>query len=123
LIHVSDLSARLLQDVIGSMGKSVRLRLIALAVVLAASGFAVRANADPRDHDRAREAVTRGEIRPLAEILGAVRGKLPGEVAGVEIEQKNGRWMYEFRVFGKDGRLFEVYVDGQTAEIQRVKEK
>jgi uncharacterized membrane protein YkoI len=99
-------------------------RLLALTVVLAAAGFpAPGTRAEPRDHDRVREAVTRGEIRPLADILGMVRGKLPGDVAGVEIERKNGRWMYEFRVFDKEGRLFEVYVDGQTAEIERIKEK
>ena len=50
------------------------------------------------DQDAARQAVERGEIRPLADILAAIRGKLPGEVVGVEIEQKNGRWLYEFRV-------------------------
>jgi uncharacterized membrane protein YkoI len=96
-------------------------RLIPLVVALALA--AGPAQAETRDHDRVREAVTRGEIRPLADILGAVRGKLPGEIAGVEIERKDGRWMYEFRVFDQGGRLFEVYVDGQTAEIARVKEK
>jgi uncharacterized membrane protein YkoI len=96
-------------------------RLVPLALVLAV--VSAPAKGEPRDHDRVREAVTRGEIRPLADILGAVRGKLPGEIAGVEIERKDGRWMYEFRVFDQGGRLFEVYVDGQTAEIERIKEK
>lgn len=97
------------------------LRLVPLALALVAAPL--WATAEPRDHDRVREAVTRGEIRPLADILSAVRGKLPGEIAGVEIEREDGRWMYEFRVFDKDGRLFEVHVDGQTAEIARMKEK
>lgn len=97
------------------------LRLLSLALVLAAAP--ALAAAESRDHDRVREAVTRGEVRPLADILGAVRGKLPGEIAGVEIERKGGRWMYEFRVVDRNGRLFEVYVDGQTAEIERIKEK
>ena len=96
-------------------------RLVPLAFALAAAP--ALATAEPRDHDRVREAVTRGEVRPLADILAAVRGKLPGEIAGVEIERENGRCMYEFRVFDKGGRLFEVHVDGQTAEIARVKEK
>jgi uncharacterized membrane protein YkoI len=93
--------------------------------VLAAGVFlsAASSQADPRDLDAVRRAVERGEIRPLADILAAIRGKLPGEVAGVEIEQKNGRWLYEFRVVGSTGRLFEVYVDGRTGEIDRIKEK
>jgi len=78
---------------------------------------------DHRDHDAVRQAVERGEIRSLAEILAAVRGQLPGEVVGVEVEHKNGRWLYEFKVVDHNGRLFEVYVDARTAAIERIKEK
>lgn len=81
------------------------------------------ARSDPEDHDAARLAVARGEIRPLADILAAVREKLPGNIAGVEIERKSGRWLYEFRVVDGNGRLFEVYVDAQSAGIERIKEK
>jgi uncharacterized membrane protein YkoI len=97
-------------------------RPLALAIAIASATFSAAADG-PRDHDRVRAAVMRGEIRPLADILGAVRGHLPGEVAGVEIEQKGGRWMYEFRVYDRTGRLFEVYVDAQTGAIERIKEK
>ncbi len=43
------------------------------------------------------EQVERGETRPLADILAALRGKLPGEVIHVEIERHNGEWLNEFR--------------------------
>jgi len=79
--------------------------------------------AGAEDHDAVRRAVERGAIRPLSEILAAVRDKLPGEIAGVEVEEKHGRWLYEFRVVGSKGQLFEVYVDARTATIERVKEK
>jgi len=75
------------------------------------------------DHDEARLAVQRGEIRPLAELLTLVRGKLPGEITGVEIERHHGQWLYEFIVVDKNGRLFEVYVDPQSGEIRKTKEK
>lgn len=75
------------------------------------------------DHDEARLAVQRGEIRPLAELLTIVRGKLPGEITGVEIERHHGQWLYEFIVVDKAGRLFEVYVDPQSGEIRKTKEK
>ena len=71
----------------------------------------------------ARQAVERGEIKALADILSAIRGKLPGDVVGVEIEQKKGRWFYEFRVADAKGRLFEVYVDAHSGLIDRIKEK
>jgi len=97
--------------------------VLLLAALLAFGPGLTPAGARDRDHDAVRRAVERGDIRPLAEILAAVRGQLPGEVVGVEIEQKNGRWLYEFRVVDRSGRLFEVYVDARTAKIERIKEK
>lgn len=93
---------------------------LALALAIAPTSGV---SADPHDHDAARLAVERGEIRPLADILATIRGKLPGDITGVEIERKAGRWRYEFRVVNDKGRLFEIYVDGHTAEIERIKEK
>jgi uncharacterized membrane protein YkoI len=96
-----------------------------LGMLAVAVGIALCADVAPADsdHEAARGAVQRGEIRPLADILASVRGKLPGEIAGVEIERKAGRWVYEFRVVGTAGRLFEVYVDARTGEVARIKEK
>lgn len=79
--------------------------------------------AESRDHDAVRQAVERGEIRPLAAILGAVRDKLPGKIIGIEIEHKKNRWLYELRVLDETGRVFEVYVDARSGEIERIKEK
>ncbi len=83
------------------------------------------AGAGEREHDQdlVRVAVERGEILPLADILAHVRSRLPGDVVGVEIERKDGRWLYEFRVVDAKGRLFEAYVDGKSGELERVKEK
>src|SRR5664279_4737570 len=112
------------------VSKSMRSgQTVILAMVLAGATLvgAPRA-ADARDQDQlrrdeVRRAVESGEIHSLAEILDALRGKLPGEVAGVEIERKGDRWRYEFRVVDSQGRLFEVYVDARSAEIERIKEK
>lgn len=101
-----------------------------LAMVLAGAALVAAAPrvADARDQDEARRdevrrAVETGEIHSLADILNSLRGKLPGEVAGVEIEHENGRWRYEFRVVDSQGRLFEVHVDARSGEIERIKEK
>ncbi len=79
--------------------------------------------AQARDHDAVRQAVERGEIRALADILNGLSGKLPGDIVGVEIEQKNGRWLYEFRAVDGNGRLYEIYVDARSGAIERIKEK
>ena len=93
-----------------------------VSVVLTATAPPVL-HADEHERDEVHEAVERGEIRSLADILNAIRDKLPGEVVGVEVERKESRWVYEFRVVDREGRLFEVYVDARTAAIERTKEK
>ena len=105
-------------------------KLTVLASVLAVAAFvaAMPRLADASEEDEVRRdevlrAVETGQIRALADILNAVRSKLPGEVAGVEVERKNGRWLYEFRVVDGKGRLFDVYVDARSGEIERIKEK
>lgn len=75
------------------------------------------------DQDRAREALERGEALPLTDILARVRPGLGGEIVGVSFEREDGRWIYEFKVVGPDGRLKEVYVDAATALVLKQKVK
>ncbi len=70
-----------------------------------------------------RGAVERGEIKPLVEILAVVQAKLPGEIVGIEIENAQGAWTYEFRIADSKGRLLEVEVDAATAEVIGIEEK
>ncbi|PPQ35263.1 PepSY domain-containing protein [Rhodopila globiformis] len=89
------------------------------AAVLLLAGLA-RADHDDdwrHDQDRARLAVERGEAQPLSEILAQVRPALGGEVVGVAFRRQGDRWLYEFRVITRAGRMTEVYVDAATAEI------
>ena len=95
--------------------------VLTAAVVLAAGQASARDR--DKDHDAARSAVERGELRPLADILAGLRGKLPGEVAGVEIERKDGRWVYEFRLVNGKGELFKAYVDGRSGELERIRQR
>ncbi len=89
------------------------------AAVLAAPAAFARGRRD-HDHDRAREALERGEALPLAEVLARVRPELGGEVVGVDFErERGGRWIYEFKVIGPTGRLVEVHVDAATARVLR----
>ena len=97
--------------------------VLAAAALVAAAPMADARDQDEARRDEVRRAVESGEIHSLADILNTLRGKLPGEVAGVEIERKGDRWRYEFRVVDSQGRLFEVYVDARSGEIERIKEK
>ena len=97
----------------------LRALILAAALLVASSG----APAFARDHDEARRAVEASEIRPYADILSVVKGKLPGEIVGVKLEREAGAWMYELRVIDDKGRLFEVHVDAKSGKVEKTKEK
>ena len=78
---------------------------------------------DPERRDEVRRAVEAGEVLPLAKILERVRGKVPGDIAGIEINREDGRWQYEFRVIERSGRVLEVHVDARTGDIEQIEEK
>lgn len=97
-----------------------------LATALAAPGieahrFDHREEDEEHDHDRARQALMRGEVRPLAEVLRQVSARVPGEVIAVEFERERrgaaSRWVYEVKLIRPNGRLIEVYVDAASGEI------
>jgi uncharacterized membrane protein YkoI len=115
-------------DLVGELMRSGRTIMLAMmlagaALIAVAPRMAVARDQDEAHRDEVRRAVESGEIHSLTDILSNLRGKLPGEVAGVEIEHEGGRWRYEFRVVDSQGRLFEVYVDARSGEIERIKEK
>jgi uncharacterized membrane protein YkoI len=72
---------------------------------------------DDRDHDRARAALERGEIQPIARILEAAARAVPGEVIEVELEREQGRWVYELEVITPGGRVREVLLDAASARV------
>lgn len=119
MTHVSDMSGPRNEND-DMWNRALTLLAGAALAALLVSGPAA---ADPPDRDALREAVSRGEIRPLAEILDIVRSKLPGEIIGVEVENRKDRWTYELRVLDPKGRLFEVHVDARTGAIERIREK
>ena len=105
-------------------GLTVSALLVVAAALVAATPLPAGArDQDELRRDEVRHAVEAGEIRSLADILEAVRNKLPGDVAGVEIEHEKGRWRYELRVVDSKGRLFDVYIDARSGEIEHIKEK
>lgn len=105
-------------------------RILPLLALLALCGAAVadddQEEAREREHhrqDQLRDAVERGEIKPLSDVLRLVKPKLPGEIVGVEAEHKSGGWIYELRILDADGRVFDAHVDAATATVTDIEEK
>ena len=73
-----------------------------------------------RGQDCARDAFKTGEIRPLSEVLAAVKDKVPGEVVKVELEREDGEWVYEVKVLTPNGRRKEVEINAKTLIIKKI---
>ncbi len=97
-----------------------RLRILgaALALVALANG-ATPALGQGKGHDRAREAVRAGDIRPLGEVLENVRRAYPGAVLDVKLLDRGppADWRYEVRVQTPEGHVIAVLVDAETAKV------
>jgi uncharacterized membrane protein YkoI len=96
-------------------------RTVLLAAVVAMASIS-DGSAEPSDHDAIWGAVKRGEMIPLADLIGMVRDRLPGEITGVEVERARGRWVYEFHIVDDKGHLFSVHVDPRSGDISRDRE-
>ena len=99
---------------------TARLAAIALSAALLAP---LAAKAGDREQNELQREVERGQVRPLSEILAVVRNRIPGDVVKVEVERRDRRWLYEIRIVDASGRVFEIYVDANSAAIERIKEK
>ncbi|WP_347266634.1 PepSY domain-containing protein [Paracoccus sp. (in: a-proteobacteria)] len=69
------------------------------------------------DYEFAREAVARGEILPLAEVLSRLQASHPGQVTEVELARERGRLVYEVGLVTPGGRLIEVATDAATGRV------
>lgn len=79
--------------------------------------FASAARADDDDLDRLRDAVSRGEVMPLSALQQNVRRAFPGEIIKVELDEDDGRFIYEFKVLQANGRLLEIEMDARDGRV------
>lgn len=101
------------------------LRRLALAgLLLAALGGSGVLLAGDDDHERARQALTSGQVLPLAEVLARMQQEgFSGQVLKVEFEREHGRFIYEIRLLQADGRVAKLVVDAVDGRVLKVKRK
>lgn len=88
--------------------------MAAALVALLATASAAPSRGDD-DHMRARAARQAGEIRPLTEIIAAVRRDDPGEIVEIELEHEHGRWIYEVKILTPQGEIRRLDYDARSA--------
>jgi uncharacterized membrane protein YkoI len=73
---------------------------------------------DHDDRKTVESARERGDVLPLARIVELLRAQgMQGEVLEVELEDDDGRLIYEIYLLGDDGRRREIKVDPATGRI------
>lgn len=91
-------------------------RILPLIFLMVVPNLPVQAQA-LRDHEMARDAVARGEILPLAQVLQQVQRVYPGRVIGVELDDDDGLRIYEIEMITPEGRYVEIEVDATTGTV------
>lgn len=92
-------------------------RLVLPALLVLASPAWPDVDDQDHDHERAREALRRSEVLPLADILVVVEERFGGRVIEVEFEREHGRYLYELELVTPSGRLLELDVDAATGAV------
>ena len=99
-------------------------QLALLSILFAAAPLnAIGQEAARPDFEIAQEAVAKGQILPLAEVLARVQAIQPGRVVEVELEQDEGLMVYEVELVTPDGRLIEVDLDAATGALVEMDEE
>jgi uncharacterized membrane protein YkoI len=91
---------------------------VALAMVLASPPVLAGS-----EQDRARAAVQAGKVLPLKTLLERLEREHPGQVLEVELEQDDGRWIYEIKLLQPGGRLVKLELDAASGALLQRKER
>ncbi len=75
------------------------------------------------DHERARQALERGQVLPLRQVLDKIEREQQGQVLKIEFEREDGRYLYKIRLLQADGRLVKLKVDAVDGRVLSIKRK
>jgi uncharacterized membrane protein YkoI len=106
-----------------SLPEMTRALALPLLVALGLVSLPALSLADDDKMDRLSAAVARGEVRPLSDLLEALKGPFPGKVVEVEIDEEDdvpGGFVYEFKILQENGRLLEIELEAATGAVIEV---
>lgn len=71
----------------------------------------------PKDHDRARDAVRRGQALPLAQIIRSLQATCPGTFLNAKLERRGDMLAYRVQLLRPSGRRVTMIVDAQSGRV------
>ncbi len=98
------------------------MRWILVGLFLSLAGVAAP-GAALADHDRARDAVTAGEVRPLGTIMAQINRRYPGRLLDAQLGRRGGtgRWIYRIKILDAKGAVMTLTVDGKSGRVLNVR--
>jgi len=66
------------------------------------------------DRERIIRLVEEGKVLPLDRVLAVARQDRPGRLLEAELEEEEGRPVYELEVLDGEGRVWELHYDAAT---------
>lgn len=70
-----------------------------------------------QDADRARMLKQRGDILPLEQVIESAMAVKPGQILETELDEDDGRYVYELEILDERGQVWELELDASTAEL------
>lgn len=86
-------------------------------------GAAPMAHADDYDHLRAQQLQNAGKILPLENFIASARKIYPkSKVLEIDLEEKQGIYLYEIEIVDQSGIVRELYFNATTGDLLNTKE-
>lgn len=73
-----------------------------------------------QDADRARMLKQRGDILPLEQVIESAMAVKPGQILETELDEDDGRYVYELEILDERGQVWELELDASTAELREL---
>ena len=88
------------------------------AALLTTAGIGIASDAKygKGKHETARALLDAGEIRSLEQVLQQVREQNLGHVLEAELDEEDGRYVYEVEILDAQGKVREYYYDARSGE-------
>jgi uncharacterized membrane protein YkoI len=85
-----------------------------LLILVALPGHSLQAD---DDSDYARMLKQRGDILPLEQVIESAMAVKSGQILETELDEEDGRYIYELEILDDRGQVWELELDASTAEL------
>lgn len=86
-------------------------------LLVSALAFSAEVLGDHLDHDSVKRLRDEGRILPMSEVMQRAALIQPGQLLEAELEQEDGRYVYEIRILDPAGRVHELELDAASGVL------